>query len=53
MTTTHLPPMARSGYARGQHGDEQGAMAQWWSDYLDMLRKGADVVPIKAKGAGK
>jgi len=24
------------------------AMAQWWSDYLDGLRKGAEVVPIKA-----
>jgi hypothetical protein len=22
-------------------------MAQWWSDHLDMLRKGTQVVPIK------
>lgn len=43
----------RGAYARGQHWDERVAMAQWWSDYLDMLRKGADVVPIRAKGAGK
>lgn len=37
----------RGAYARGQHWDERVAMAQWWSDYLDQLRTGADVIPIR------
>lgn len=36
----------RAAYHRGAHWDERVAMAQWWSDYLDTLRKGADIVPI-------
>lgn len=46
----------RAAYHRGAHWDERVKMAQWWSDHLDTLRKGADVVPIsgrKAKCAGK
>jgi integrase len=38
----------RAAYHRGAHWKERVAMAQWWSDHLDQLRKGADVVPIKA-----
>ncbi|MXP27155.1 integrase arm-type DNA-binding domain-containing protein [Altererythrobacter indicus] len=38
----------RAAYHRGAHWDERVRMAQWWSDYLDQLRKGADVVPIAA-----
>lgn len=38
----------RAAYHRGAHWDERVRMAQWWSDYLDTLRKGADVVPIRA-----
>jgi integrase len=38
----------RAAYHRGAHWKERVAMAQWWSDYLDQLRKGAEVVPIKA-----
>lgn len=38
----------RAAYHRGAHWDERVRMAQWWSDYLDVLRKGADVVPIRA-----
>lgn len=34
----------RGAYHRGQHWQERVAMAQWWSDHLDTLRKGADVV---------
>jgi integrase len=41
----------RGAYARGQHWQERVAMAEWWSDHLDTLRKGADVVPFQAKGA--
>lgn len=39
----------RAAYHRGAHWKERVAMAQWWSDHLDHLRKGADVVPIKAE----
>ncbi len=42
----------RAAYHRGPHWDERVLMAQWWSDYLDQLRKGADVVVFPAKSAG-
>lgn len=38
----------RGAYARGQHWDERVKMAQWWSDHLDTLRVGGEVVPLKA-----
>lgn len=34
----------RAAYHRGAHWKERVAMAQWWSDHLDQLRKGAEVV---------
>jgi integrase len=34
----------RAAYHRGAHWQERVGMAQWWSDYLDQLRKGADVL---------
>lgn len=37
----------RGTYARGQHWDERVAMAQWWSDYLDRLRAGGEVVNFR------
>jgi integrase len=36
----------RAAYHRGAHWKERVEMAQWWSDYLDQLRKGADMVPF-------
>ena len=36
----------RASYHRGAHWNERVEMAQWWSDYLDQLRKGADIVPF-------
>lgn len=42
----------RGAYARGQHWKERVAMAQWWSDYLDTLRKGADVLPFPDRAVG-
>jgi integrase len=36
----------RAAYHRGPHWNERVEMAQWWSDYLDQLRKGADIVPF-------
>ncbi|BEV10328.1 tyrosine-type recombinase/integrase [Asticcacaulis sp. DW145] len=38
----------RAIYHRGAHWDERVRMAQWWSDYIDRLRDGAAVVPIRA-----
>lgn len=37
--------VTRSAYHRGQHWAERVHMAQWWSDHLDMLRQGAQVIP--------
>lgn len=36
----------RGAYHRGAHWAERVEMAQWWSDYLDKLRDGADVVQL-------
>ena len=41
----------RAAYHRGAHWQERVQMAQWWSDYLDTLRKGADIVPFHGQGA--
>lgn len=41
----------RGTYARGQHWDERVQMAQWWSDYLDVLRTGAEIVPFRDRVA--
>jgi integrase len=42
----------RAAYHRGTHWKERVEMAQWWSDYLDQLRKGADIVPFPEREAG-
>lgn len=42
----------RAAYHRGAHWQERVEMAQWWSDYLDTLRKGADVVRLKVRDGG-
>lgn len=48
------PDKVRAAYTRGAYWQERVEMAQWWSDHLDTLRKGADVVPIgKAKAGSK
>lgn len=39
----------RGTYARGQHWEERVQMAQWWSDYLDKLRAGGEVIPFNPK----
>ena len=36
-------------YNRGQYWDERVLMMQWWSDRLDMLRTGAEILPFDAK----
>jgi len=35
-------------YNRGQYWDERVKMMQWWSDYLDRLRTGGEVVKFKS-----
>lgn len=37
----------RAAYHRGAHWAERVRMAQWWSDYLDQLRVGGEVIKIK------
>ncbi|MBV7265898.1 tyrosine-type recombinase/integrase [Erythrobacter ani] len=34
----------RGAYSRGNYWEERVQMAQWWSDYLDQLRSGGEVV---------
>jgi len=34
----------RAAYHRGTHWAERVKMAQWWSDHLDLLRNGAEVI---------
>lgn len=36
----------RGAYHRGEHWVERVQMAQWWSDYLDTLRNGAEIIPL-------
>lgn len=38
----------RAAYHRGAHWAERVEMAQWWADYLDQLRQGAEVLPFHA-----
>jgi integrase len=39
----------RGAYHRGAHWQERVEMAQWWSDYLDSLRKGGEVFAFKTR----
>ncbi len=38
----------RAAYHRGAHWQERVTMAQWWSDHLDTLRDGAQVIALRA-----
>jgi integrase len=42
----------RAAYHRGEHWQERVDMAQWWSDHLDTLRKGADTMQFPGSKAG-
>ena len=37
----------RGAYHRGAHWEERVRMAQWWSDYLDALREGTEIIELK------
>lgn len=39
----------RGAYARGQHWSERVEMAQWWSDYLDRLKVGGEIVSLQPR----
>lgn len=45
----------RGAYSRGNYWDERVRMAKWWSDYLDRLRQGAEIIDLmpKRKAHGK
>jgi integrase len=43
----HKDVTTRGVYNIGAYWDERVRMAQWWADYLDTLRTGADIVPFK------
>lgn len=34
-------------YNHAEYLEERAAMMQWWADYLDGLKNGADVIPLK------
>ena len=44
--TRHVSPSIRAAYHCGAHRKERIELAQWWAEYLDTLRKGADVAPF-------
>lgn len=37
----------RAAYHRGAHWQERVAMAQWWSDHLDTLKHGAEILLLR------
>lgn len=39
----------RGAYHRGTHWKERVEMAQWWSDHIDELRIGGEVIPMRRK----
>jgi integrase len=44
----------RGAYHRGTHWKERVEMAQWWSDHIDQLRVGGEVISMRqARRAGK
>ncbi len=47
----HTVEGVRGAYHRGAHWAERVEMAQWWSDYLDTLRQGTNIIPLKFGGA--
>lgn len=41
----------RAAYHRSSYWDERVLMAQWWGDYLDSLRDGAEIISISSRPA--
>ncbi len=40
----------RAAYHRSEYLEERRRMMQWWADYLDGLKGGAEVIPFRAQG---
>ena len=40
------PDGVRAAYHRGAHWEERVRMSQWWSDHLDTLRNGAEIIAL-------
>lgn len=47
----HRPQGVRAVYNRSEHLKERRTMMQSWADYLDSLKEGASVIPIRNKPA--
>ncbi len=43
------PDAVRRAYNRGVYWQERVEMAQWWANYLDTLRDGAQIIPMNRK----
>lgn len=43
------PDEIRAVYNNAEYLDQRRDMVQQWADYLDSRRRGADVVPLRAK----
>lgn len=41
----------RGAYHRGNYWPERVEMAQWWSDYLDRLKVGGDIIKLEPRAA--
>jgi integrase len=46
----HKGEGVRGVYNRSPYWHERVEMAQWWSDYLDTLRQGATIIPLRFDG---
>jgi integrase len=47
----HMPrDQVRAAYNRAQYLEERRRMMQSWADYLDGLKHGAQVIPLKQAG---
>jgi integrase len=41
----------RRAYNRGAYWDERVTMAQWWADYLDLLKQGGKIIELSSQRA--
>jgi integrase len=39
----------RAIYNQAEYAHERREMLQWWADYIDSLRQGANVIPLYAR----
>ena len=47
------PDAVRRAYNRSAYWQERVTMAQWWSDYVDTLRKGGEVIELRSAKTGQ